>query len=58
LKLISLKYVNAFKSYGRKCEPKSTFLSVATGFFLKTFDRVYGFCPSSNSTCHIAKRLF
>jgi hypothetical protein len=52
LKIISSKYVNALKSYGRNCELNSTFLTVATGFFLITFDRVHGFFPSSNSTCH------
>jgi hypothetical protein len=54
LKLISLKYVKAFKSYKRNSALKSTFLSVATGFFLITFERVDGFCPSLNSTGLIA----
>jgi hypothetical protein len=54
LKLISSKYVKAFKSYKRNSVTKQAFLSVDTGFFLITIERVYGFCPSSNSTCHIA----
>jgi hypothetical protein len=53
LVLISSKYINAFKSYGRKCELKSTLLSVAIDFFLVISERVNGFCPSSNSFCHI-----
>jgi hypothetical protein len=47
LVLFSIKYVNPSKSYERNCEIKQEFWSVATGFFLITFERLNGICPSS-----------